>query len=672
MALQDPFAPRPISFSHLPPAGTTSVTVVGGFNIWDRAAFPLVLQTDGKTWKGTFPIKPGVYPYLFVENGNKWVPDPKAPVLPDANGNRNSKLVVEPGDYDEPRTPEQPFTLSALRHRPDRTDSARLNPKTAYVKLRARRGELAKAFVEFGSDKPVTMKRVHRDELYDVWMGKVPIAAYNSTKYVFQLADSHGNRRDFGSAGLAQTTAAPFEQLFPGYPLPRPPAWVQDAVFYQIFPERFANGDSRNDGPDIQPWGAKPTPKGRMGGDLAGIRSRIGHLKELGVTGLYLNPVFAAGSNHAYDTDDYTKVDPRFGTNVELKTLIANLKKQGIRTVLDAVFNHSSPEFFAFRDVVAKGDRSQYKNWYFLSGYPVKAEEGQQHYRTFAGVPTMPKLNQDDPACREYFLGIGEKWLRDFGAAGWRLDVADEVSQDFWRAFRTRVKAADPDAFILGEVWGDAHEYLQGDQHDSVMNYRWRKAVLDLLAYRTIDVKAFAAELQRIREDYPDALQNNVFNLLGSHDTERLRTIFKGDRARQRLAVVFQFTYPGVPCIYYGDEIGMEGGRDPDCRRAMEWDRSKWDRTLFQLYVDLIKLRKSEPALRRGSFRLVEAGKTPGLLVFDRQLGNRKLRVMMNAEDGDARVKLPPSFKVLRIGRASTLGGWATLNRAGYVIGVPL
>jgi cyclomaltodextrinase / maltogenic alpha-amylase / neopullulanase len=675
LALSDPFAPRPVSFTHIPPAETQTVAVVGAFNHWDRAAFPLQKQPDGKTWKGTFPIAPGVYPYLFVENGNKWVKDPLAPPFPDANGNVNGKLVVLALDYDErPASPKDDHvTASALRHRPGPEDTVRLNGTRARVKLRTRRDDVQGVTVIYGRAAELPgpipggsseMELVARDELYDTWAGEIVFLPSGPTPYHFAFWTK--GFRIYGPKGLGRGER--FQQEFANYPLPNPPAWLQDAVFYQIFPERFANGDPGNDGPGAAPWGAKPTAKNRMGGDLAGIRQRLAHLRELGVSALYLNPVFEALSNHAYDTVRYDRVDPRLGTNEELKALVADLRKSGIRTVLDAVFNHSSPEFFAFRDVVGKGQASAYREWYFLSGFPVRVEEGQKHYKTFAGVPTMPKLNQDHPACRDYFLEIGEAWVRESGAAGWRLDVADEVSQDFWRAFRKRVKAADPEALILGEVWGNASEYLQGDQHDSVMNYRWRKAVLDFLAYRTADAEAFERELLLIRADYPDALQNNLFNLLGSHDTERVRTIFGKDRARERLAVVLQFAYPGVPSVYYGDEIGMEGGRDPDCRRCMEWDRSKWDLELFSLYKSLIALRKENEPLRRGGYRTVGADAKSGLFHFERAHGGQKIQVAILAEDGETTLEVPASAKLLLGREANREGDRWRLGPFGYAI----
>ncbi|HEY0867404.1 MAG TPA: glycoside hydrolase family 13 protein, partial [Fimbriimonas sp.] len=411
---------------------------------------------------------------------------------------------------------------------------------------------------------------------------------------------------------------------------------VRDAVFYQIFPERFANGDPANDGPDVQPWGTRPTPQTwriRLGGDLAGIRRHLDHLTELGVSGLYLNPVFDSLHNHAYDTSDYLKVDPRFGTNDDLKALVKDAHRSGIKVMLDAVFNHSSPEFFAFRDVRQNGLKSKYRDWFFLMGEPVVVEEGQKTYRTFAGVPTMPKLNQDNPPTRDYFLDVGTRWIKEADIDGWRLDVADEVSQHFWRRFRTEVKRAKKDAYILGEVWGDAHEYLQGDQHDAVMNYRWRKAVLDFLAYRTTTPTQFDRALRLIREDYPSATLHSMFNLLGSHDTERLRTVMKGDRKRERLAILLQFAYPGVPSIYYGDEIGMEGGKEPLSRGPMVWDRSKWDEGLFEFYKEMIRLRKDNAALRRGSYQTLVADDQNGVFAFERSLGLEKVRIYLNASE---------------------------------------
>lgn len=679
-------SPRNVSFDFVSPSAAESVAVVGGFNNWDRAALPLNLQLDGKTWKGSAEIAPGVYPYLFVLNGNQWIKDPKAPPFPDANGNVNGKLVVTPLDYDASpgKAGDGSITLSPIRHRPDSQDTVRLNETTAYVKLRTRARDVLAVTVLLRSGLGVPMRLSRRDDLYDTWRAEIPVAKGRSTQYRFELNDgpkrivvgrgdgrsSPGVSPGHSSRLLSQTSSHPaFSQRFDLFPLPKPPAWVQDAVFYQIFPDRFANGDPSNDGPDVQPWGTRPTGRNRMGGDLAGIEQHAGHLKQLGVSGLYLNPVFHANANHAYDTVDYTRVDPRFGTNAELTTLAAELKKQGVRTILDAVFNHSSPDFFAFKDVREMGAASAYANWYFLLAPQVEVKEGQKTYRTFAGVPSMPKLNQDNPATRDYFLKIGTDWIQSAGIGGWRLDVADEVSQEFWRAFRRRIKAADPQAYILGEAWGDAHEYLQGDQHDAVMNYRFRQAVLDFLRSDSPKPATIARDLRQVREDYPDAVLTSMYNLLGSHDTERLRTVLKGDRAKESLAVVLQFCYPGVPSIYYGDEIGMEGGRDPDDRRCMEWDRSKWDMPLFNLYRDLIRLRKERVSLRRGGFRLIAADNGRGLLRFERRSGSERTEIVLNVSPGCRAISLMRGdCRVLLESGLTSVDKQAALGPNGFVI----
>jgi glycosidase len=614
---------RIVSFRYQPAQALKSVVVVGQFNNWDRARHPLVLQKDGKTWEGSFEIPVGVYQYLFCEDGQRWVPDPGAPKVSDANGNVNSKLVVAPESYDAlpGARGDGKVTMSAVVHRPLPADSARIDQRTAWVRLRTRASDVSRIWVE-ANGKRGLMKRVDGDELVDVWQGTIYFGRV-ATRYRFWLDDSP-----------AEPIKTPsYSQEFGRFPLPHPPAWVQDAVFYQIFPERFANGDPSNDGPGLMPWGTMPTPQTwqmRVGGDLAGIKGRLNHLRELGVSGIYLNPVFQALHNHAYDTDDYMNVDRRFGTNDELKGLVCEAHRGGMRVILDGVFNHSSPEFFAFRDVRANGLRSKFKDWFFISGEPVVVEEGQKTYRTFAGVPTMPKLNQDNPEARSYFLNVGTHWIKQAGIDGWRLDVADEVSQDFWRRFRTDVKRAKKDAYIVGEVWGDAHEYLQGDQHDAVMNYRWRKAVLDFVAYRTTSPRQFDTALRRIREDYPSATQTSMFNLLGSHDTERLRTVMKGDRERERLAILLQFTYPGVPSVYYGDEIGMEGGKEPLSRGPMVWDRTKWDTGLFEFYKQMVRLRRDNPALRRGTYKTLVADDAKGVFAYERSYGKNRVIVALN------------------------------------------
>ncbi|HSI73451.1 MAG TPA: alpha amylase N-terminal ig-like domain-containing protein, partial [Fimbriimonas sp.] len=479
-----PAQDRAVTFVYQPQQAPQTVHVVGQFNNWDRTTHPLALLPDGKTWKGTFNIAPGVYQYLFVENSNRWLPDPKAPPAGDANGNTNSLLIVEPPDYDlKPAKLGDGFlTLSAVLHRPDRRDSVRLDDTRVAVSLRTRKGDAKEVSLEVAKKKyKGALSR--SDALYDYWRCEIPVA---TTDYKF-LIDEGSKVVPFGE----------FKQAFADYPLPSPPLWVRDAVFYQIFPDRFKNGDPANDPKDVEPWGSPPKGRNWMGGDLAGIRQGLSHLKELGVSGLYLNPMFVSPSNHGYDIFDYFTVNPRFGTNDDMKLLVAEAHAMDCRVMLDGVFNHSGIEFKPFKDVRDKGAESKYKNWYYITRWPVQVRDGQQTYRTFAGVTSMPKLNTENPEVRAFMNEVGTRWIKDAGIDAWRLDVADEVSHDAWKEFRKVIKETRPDAYILGEVWGDAHEWLQGDEHDAVMNYRWRKAVLDFLAYKSLKPSAFDRELKR-------------------------------------------------------------------------------------------------------------------------------------------------------------------------------
>ncbi len=642
---------RMITFSHRPLAKVDSVHVVGQFNNWDKTTHPLRLEQDGKTWRAKFKIAPGVYQYLFVENGNRWLPDPSAPGVGDANGNKNSLLIVEPPDYDSRpgKVGDGHITLSALLHRPDRRDTVRLDEKRFAVWLRTRKGDVERVSVESGP----SLTKERSDELYDYWRGEMA----NVSEYRFRVTD-----------GKTTKSTSVYRQDAKSYPLPQPPEWVQDAVFYQIFPDRFKNGSIANDPTDVEPWGSKPTARNWMGGDLDGIRQGIPHLKELGINGLYLNPIFVSPSNHGYDTFDYETVNSRFGSSSDLKSLVSDAHRLGWKVMLDGVFNHSGTEFPPFKDVRENGAGSQFKDWFHIRKFPLEVREGQQTYGTFAGVTSMPKLNTDHPEVRAFVNRIGKKWITEAGIDGWRLDVADEVSHGMWQDFRKAVKAAKPDAYILGEVWGDAHEWLQGDEHDGVMNYRWRKAVLDFLAYKTIGPKAFDAALRRIRDDYPVGVTHSMFNLLGSHDTERLRTIFKGDKARQMLAVALQFTYPGAPCVYYGDEIGLEGGKDPDDRRAMPWDRTTWDLDLFELYKSLIALRKSNENLRRGSYRTRLADDATGLFAFERELRGTRVEVIMNTSDKPTRYVWSNRYRLLMAHKAEPGEGQLKLEPFGFAI----
>jgi cyclomaltodextrinase len=383
------------------------------------------------------------------------------------------------------------------------------------------------------------------------------------------------------------------------YPPSSAPDWVQDAIFYQIFPERFANGDPGNDPPDVAPWGAPPTRQNFFGGDLQGILDRLPYLEDLGVTALYLTPIFKGRTNHKYDTSDYFQVDPAFGDLPLLRRLVEAAHQRGLRIILDAVFNHCGDGFWAFEDLARCGESSAYRDWFFPSAFPLSADP--LNYQTCGGASFLPKLNLHNPQVRQHLLGAAVYWLEAAGIDGWRLDVPWKAPLDFWREFRRVVKAANPQAYIVAEAWRDVLPWLQGDTSDAVMNYPLRDYLLDYCARDAMDAEDLDYFIRRQHTEYGPAAASQL-TLLGSHDTPRLLTLCGGDLRRLILAITLQFTLPGVPMVYYGDEVGLPGDNDPDCRRCMPWNVSQWEPRIHQAHRRLIRARRQHPALRRGAF----------------------------------------------------------------------
>jgi neopullulanase len=430
------------------------------------------------------------------------------------------------------------------------------------------------------------------------------------------------------------------------------PAWVRDAVFYQVFPDRFAaSGRVRKPGP-LEAWEAAPTPTGIKGGDLLGVVEHLDHLEELGITAVSLNPVFQSASNHRYHTYDYLAVDPLLGGDAALRELVDACHARGMRVVLDGVFNHAGRGFWPFHHVLEVGWDSPYRGWFHfdeealragrqIRAYPEEPPRPRDvpparlreasslrdlGYRAWWDLPALPKLNTDNPAVREYLFGVAEHWLR-FGIDGWRLDVPEEIHDpEFWREFRRRVKAVNPDAYLVAEIWEERPEAVRGDQFDALMNYPLMASVLSFVAadhhddevigsHHTIrsqvrreDAPTFAARLERLMTAYDPAVVAAQLNLLDSHDTPRFLTMAGGDVASLRMATLVQMTVPGAPSIYYGDEIGMAGAQDPDCRRAFPWQSpDTWDHDLLSFVRAATALRRANPVLRHGSFRVAAA-----------------------------------------------------------------
>ena len=379
------------------------------------------------------------------------------------------------------------------------------------------------------------------------------------------------------------------------------PDWAEGIVWYQIFPDRYYNRDILNDSVDYKPWNIMPTRENHFGGNLAGIRDKLPYLKSLGIEAIYLTPIFTAPSNHKYDTVDYFSIDPSFGTTEDLIELVQQCHLCGIKVILDGVFNHCGYYSAQFQDVLEKGSDSEYADWFYINNFPVQSDPPD--YECVGYYKWMPKLRFKTKAVRDFFLCVGSYWIKTADIDGWRLDVADNVDFTFWQEFRREIKMVKPDAFLLAETWHNGCDMLRGDQMDSVMNYLFRDAVVDFFARRMIDVKVFIHIIEHMLFGYHNISRPVLFNIIGSHDTARFLTLCEGDLRRFKLALIFQMTFPGMPVIYYGDEIGMNGENDPDCRKYMNWEHMNSD--LPELYKNLISLKKTLPSLKSGDYKSI-------------------------------------------------------------------
>jgi cyclomaltodextrinase len=475
------------------------------------------------------------------------------------------------------------------------------------------------------------------------------------------------------------------------------PEWVKDAIFYQILPDRFAMSTRVAKPNNLEPWDVPPTSHGFKGGDLLGVVEHLDYLQDLGINAIYFNPVFASTANHRYHTYDYYRVDPLLGGNDALDILLNEAHRLGMHVILDGVFNHASRGFFQFNHILENGPQSPYLDWFHIRRFPLNAycpECGPLGYEAWWDLPALPKFNIATPAVRTYLLAVAQHWIR-VGSDGWRLDVAAEINDDaFWQEFRRLVKGMRSDAYIVGEIWEDAQHWLQGDQFDGVTNYPFTRAVLgfvagaqceeDLMTHYgdvvvpRLDAPQFKATIERLLGLYSWEVTLAQLNPLGSHDTPRFASTTGNDLGAYRLATLFQMTYPGAPCIYYGDEIGLLGGPDPDCRAGFPWDEGRWDEERRAFTKRCIALRHRYPVLRRGNFVSLYADRS--IYAYARQLGTHWAVVALNASEEECSLDLtlPPgpcpsvlfdpwseNRQLLLAGR---LIGWHVPARTGRVL----
>ena len=550
--------------------------------------------------------------------------------------------------------------FSSIHHRPNDNYGYTINTETLHIRLRTKKQDISSAGLIFGdpyiSDndgqwqyQELPMSLSGSDNRYDYWHIYVK-PPYRRIRYGFKVS-SEDESAIYTEKGFFKEPprdpgsyfAVPYlhqNEVFGA------PEWVKDTIWYQIFPERFANGNPDNDPEGVIPWGSEePAVDNFFGGDFEGIIEHLDYLENLGINGIYFTPIFHAYSNHKYDTIDYRSIDPQFGTKETLKTLITECHKRNIRVMLDAVFNHSGYYFPPFQDLLEKGEKSKYKDWFHPHSFPLKGGE-RPNYETFGFFESMPKLNTANPEVKEYLLEVSAYWIKEFDIDAWRLDVANEVDQPFWREFRTTVKNIKPDLYILGEIWHDSMPWLRGDQFDAVMNYPFTNQVFRLVASQTINAREFTEEMTAIYHSYPTNVFDVTFNLLGSHDTPRIFTDCGEDLARAKLIHAILLTFNGSPCIYYGDEIGLTGGMDPGCRKCMVWEEEKQNTELFNEIKTLILLRKEERLLANdGKFKFLDTAGNDNIVAYQKYNGERSVVILINPTDVQQSFTLPFDLK---------------------------
>lgn len=529
----------------------------------------------------------------------------------------------------------------AVYHIPDVPYAYALNKDKLRISLRVAKDDISKCVLYYrcrydfkNPYKAIEMKLFEENHLFEIYNMDVSIFR-NRYRYYFEITDNNGHIYYYDERGSKLKSSESYEPIAFQYAyigeadIYDESKWLQEAVVYQIFPDRFFNGDNSIDSKNIKKWGSDVTTKVTFGGDLKGIIDKVNYLKELGVTLLYLTPIFKSPTNHKYNIDDYYMVDPSFGDIETLKEMVKICHENNIKVILDGVFNHTGDNFFAFKDLLENQEKSKYINWYHIDSFPVSREK--VNYYTFANETAyMPKLNTANEEVKKYFIDVAKYWIREVDIDGWRFDVCDEVDHQFWREMRTSIKKVKNDAVLVGEIMHESVSYLRGEQLDSIMNYPFKHAMVDFFAKRKIDAQELNDTLAINRYIYMESISKQLWNLIGSHDTARFLSESDDDIDRIKLASVFQFTYLGLPYIYYGDEIGINGGDDPQCRKCMIWHKEKQNIELFNHYKKLAKIRKENSILIHGNYR--DIGSNNKVLVFERNFEAEKVIIIINNE----------------------------------------
>lgn len=517
-----------------------------------------------------------------------------------------------------------------------------VGPETLRVRLKTGKNDVKRCKVYYKNvydhtelHKEAVMQLVRTDGINDWYEGDLFLQE-KRYKYYFELIDMQDELWYYNSDGFTKILETPPVYFFMPYlfreEVPDYPAWAKGALIYQVFVDRFYNGN-----PDINPenvteWHEPSDYTTYYGGDFVGLMNKLVYLDSLGVRIIYLNPIFKSPTYHKYDILDYYEVDPSYGTKEELRELVEKAHALGMKVMLDAVFNHSNDENVLFRDIVKKGEASLYAKWYDIKSFPITKQPPS--YDCFAGVVSeMPRFDTSNPEVQDYLITSAQYWTKYLDIDGWRLDVADEVSHGLWKQFHSRIKKVKQDCLILGEIWNQSTRWLMGDECDSATNYKFRNAMLQFAKSKDMTQDDLWNLLAYNEMKYKTSNHCILVNLVGSHDTPRIATELNGDRKLARLVIGIMLTYTGMPLIYYGDEIGMEGAKDPDNRNAMKWEKELQYESTLKLVKQLGNARKSSQALRVGT--LIENRNVSVKVVAFKRVADHGEAVLVAANFGD-------------------------------------
>lgn len=542
--------------------------------------------------------------------------------------------------------------LQAVSHVPLSNDAYAVSEDTLVIRLKAARGDLASCVLFYGDRvcmkeqvevERVRMEKIASDHLFDYFEGRIK-SSYTRICYYFELTDQNGEAVFYSEYGFCPVMDCHRTQYFQ-FPYIRKedmiqiPEWAKDMVMYHIFPDSFADQRRQIPGKGKNiPLENGHSSVSEQGGTLWGIMENLDYIEDLGVNCLYLNPIFEAASYHKYDTIDYFKVDPCFGNLEDLVELVKRCHERGIRVILDGVFNHCGSGFFAFDDVLKKGEQSRYRDWFYRLTFPVQYET-PPNYEAFAYVKEMPKLNTGNPEVVKYFCEVGRYWIREADIDGWRLDVANEVNHDFWREFRKAVKQEKGDAFLIGEIWEDSSVWLLGDQFDSTMNYSFSYICREFFAEESIGIREFDEKINHMNLRYQENVVLAQMNFLDTHDVPRFLSYCGGDVERLKMSVFFMMTAMGIPSVFYGDERGVTGMSEREYRSPMPW-KDEPAKELEMYYRKLIAIRRSSPALCRGNYRTLLVDEKQQIYSFLRCYGEEQVVVVLNTGKQERKIQI--------------------------------